>query len=84
MVMDALNATAQQLADQAQRFSFFTGLVKPAPQYRFFLVAGKTRPGKSTIVARCTGKDVIVGHELYSCPSPTTSYTITVSNGFLL
>jgi ABC-type lipoprotein export system ATPase subunit len=65
--MDILNATAQQLIDEAQRFSAFTGLVKPNLEDRFFLVMGKTGSGKSTFVARCTGKAVTVGHGLYSC-----------------
>lgn len=65
--MDILSTSAQQLTDQAQRFSAFTGLVKSNPQDRFFLVMGKTGSGKSTFVARCTGKAVTVGHGLYSC-----------------
>ena len=45
----------------------FTGLTKPNPYDRFILVMGMTGSGKSTFISRCTGKDVIVGHGLYSC-----------------
>ncbi|OBT70767.1 hypothetical protein VF21_10215 [Pseudogymnoascus sp. 05NY08] len=76
--MDVLNAAAQQLIDEAQRFSAFTGLVKPNPEDRFFLVMGKTGSGKSTFVARCTGEEVTVGHGLYSCTSSIDSYSYTL------
>lgn len=61
MAMDALNATAQQLADQAQRFSFFTGLVKPAPQYRFFLVAGRQGRERVPLLRAVQGRMLLLG-----------------------
>lgn len=67
--MDILTTSAQQLIDQACRFSTFTGLTRSQPQDRFFLVMGKTGSGKSTFVARCSGRDVTIGHGLYSCTS---------------
>ncbi|KAJ6089840.1 hypothetical protein N7467_005056 [Penicillium canescens] len=62
-----IKSAAEQLADQARRFSVFTGLTKPNPYDRFILVMGMTGSGKSTFISRCTGKDVLVGHGLYSC-----------------
>lgn len=59
---------AEQLADQADLFAAFTGVKKTVkPQDRIFLVMGMTGSGKSTFINRCTGKDVTVGHSLYSC-----------------
>ncbi|KAL2826698.1 hypothetical protein BDW59DRAFT_160889 [Aspergillus cavernicola] len=78
--MDILNATLQQLTDQAQRLSAVTGIVKHSSHDRFFLVLGKTGSGKSTFVARCTGKDVKIGHGLYSCTLSIDTYSYTVPN----
>ncbi|KAL2827117.1 hypothetical protein BJY01DRAFT_255785 [Aspergillus pseudoustus] len=72
--MDVLNISANQLADQSQRFSAIAGLVQSNPEDRFFLVMGKTGSGKSTFIARCTGQDVTVGHGLYSCTSAIDTY----------
>ncbi|KAJ6014639.1 hypothetical protein N7540_009230 [Penicillium herquei] len=66
MKMDT-KTTIDQILDQAQRFSAFTGLRNPDPSDRFFLVMGMTGSGKSTFVSRCSGRDVNVGHGLYSC-----------------
>ncbi|KAJ5442073.1 hypothetical protein N7445_005080 [Penicillium cf. griseofulvum] len=54
---------------QTERFAAFTGVSKPGPSDKFFLVMGMTGSGKSTFVGRCTGEDVTVGHGLYSCTS---------------
>ncbi|KAJ5591974.1 uncharacterized protein N7459_002343 [Penicillium hispanicum] len=43
---------ADQFADQAQRFSALTGLTRPNPRDRFFLVMGMTGSGKSTFISR--------------------------------
>jgi hypothetical protein len=69
LTMDVLNLSAEQLVDQALRFSAITGLTRSSAEDRFFLVMGKTGSGKSTFIARCTGQDVTVGHGLYSCTS---------------
>jgi ABC-type proline/glycine betaine transport system ATPase subunit len=53
--------------NQTQRVAAFTGITKPDPDDKFFLVMGMTGSGKSTFVGRCTGEDVTVGHGLYSC-----------------
>ncbi|KAJ5102660.1 hypothetical protein N7532_003189 [Penicillium argentinense] len=76
--MDILSSTAQQLTDQAQRLSAITGLVKSSPRDRIFLVMGKTGSGKSSFVARCTDKDVTVGHGLYSCTSDIDAYSYII------
>lgn len=68
-----MSFAADQFADQAQRFSAFTGLTKPHPRDRFFLVMGMTGSGKSTFISRCTGEDVDIGHGLYSCKSTRTT-----------
>lgn len=65
--MDDMDSVVDQLTDQAQRFSAFTGVTRPNPGDRFFLVMGMTGSGKSSFVARCTGKDVRISHGLYSC-----------------
>lgn len=72
MMID-IDAAAEHVADQAQRFSAFTGVTKPNPTDRFFLVMGMTGSGKSTFIGRCTGRDVTVGHSLYSCEYSLTS-----------
>ncbi|KAJ5794730.1 hypothetical protein N7457_001329 [Penicillium paradoxum] len=59
----------QSVANQAQRFAAFTGVTKPNPNDKFFLVMGMTGSGKSTFIGRCTGDDVTVGHGLWSCTS---------------
>jgi ABC-type multidrug transport system ATPase subunit len=59
---------AEELADQADLFAAFTGVNKTIqPRDRIFLVMGMTGAGKSTFINRCTGKNVTVGHSLYSC-----------------
>ena len=68
-----ISFAAHQFADQAQRFSAFTGVNKPDPLDRFFLVMGMTGSGKSTFISRCSGKDVHIGHGLYSCKSSATT-----------
>lgn len=73
--MDDIELAAVQLADQAQRLSAFTGIIKPKPEDRFFLVMGMTGSGKSTFVSRCTGKDAPVSHGLYSCKDLLSSNT---------
>ncbi|KAL4871499.1 P-loop containing nucleoside triphosphate hydrolase protein [Aspergillus spectabilis] len=78
--MEILNATLQQLTDQAQRLSAITGIVKHSSHDRFFLIMGKTGSGKSTFVARCTGKDVNIGHGLYSCTTSIDTYSYTLPN----
>ena len=65
--MADMDSAAERLADQVENMSAFTGVTKPNPGDRFFLVAGMTSSGKSTFIARCTGKDVTVGHGLFSC-----------------
>lgn len=62
-----LDLQADELGNQVQLFSKLTGIIKPNPTDRFFLVMGMTGSGKSTFISRCTGKDVNVGHGLYSC-----------------
>ncbi|KAL5335573.1 P-loop containing nucleoside triphosphate hydrolase protein [Aspergillus crustosus] len=47
---------------------------------RFILVMGKTGSGKSTFVARCTGKDATIGHGLHSCTSSIDTYSYTLPN----
>jgi ABC-type proline/glycine betaine transport system ATPase subunit len=59
----------RSVVSQTQRFAAFTGVTKPNPGDKFFLVMGMTGSGKSTFVGRCTGEDVTVGHGLYSCKS---------------
>ncbi|KAL2815418.1 hypothetical protein BDW59DRAFT_166824 [Aspergillus cavernicola] len=76
--MDILSSTAQQLTDQAQRLSTIFGLTKSSPHDRFFIAMGKTGSGESSFVARCTGKDVTVGHGLYSCTSSIDTYSYTL------
>ncbi|KAJ5470619.1 hypothetical protein N7530_007976 [Penicillium desertorum] len=63
----------RSVVSQTQRFAAFTGVTKPNPGDKFFLVMGMTGSGKSTFVGRCTGEDVTVGHGLYSC---TTSIDV--------
>jgi ABC-type uncharacterized transport system ATPase component len=65
--MTQINFPAERVADHAQNFAAFTGVTRPKPTDRFFLVVGMTGSGKSTFVGQCTGKDVAVGHGLYSC-----------------
>ena len=79
--MDIPITSTQQLIDQACRFSTFTGLTRSNPQDRFFLVMGQTGSGKSTFVARCTGRDLTVGHGLYSCTSLPPNQSTYPSNG---
>ncbi|KAJ6132583.1 hypothetical protein N7471_007798 [Penicillium samsonianum] len=63
----------RSVLSQTERFAAFTGVTKPSPNDKFFLVMGMTGSGKSTFVGRCTGEDVTVGHGLYSC---TTSIDV--------
>lgn len=62
----------RSVVSQTERFAAFTGVTKPSPNDRFFLVMGMTGSGKSTFIGRCTGEDVTVGHGLYSCKSVST------------
>ncbi|KAJ5183852.1 hypothetical protein N7492_001468 [Penicillium capsulatum] len=61
-----MDTNAEQLVDQAERFAVFTGITKPNPENRFFLVMGETGSGESTFISRCTGKDVAVSDSLHS------------------
>ncbi|CAI7627158.1 unnamed protein product [Penicillium glandicola] len=63
----------RSVVSQTQGFAAFTGVTKPNPRDKFFLVMGMTGSGKSTFVGRCTGEDVTIGHGLYSC---TTSIDV--------
>ncbi|KAJ5169243.1 uncharacterized protein N7482_004837 [Penicillium canariense] len=64
-----MDVDVRNAVNQTQRFASFTGVTKPKPTDKFFLVMGMTGSGKSTFIARCTGEDVTVGHGLYSCTS---------------
>ncbi|KAI8293328.1 hypothetical protein K4K59_005795 [Colletotrichum sp. SAR11_240] len=62
-----MDFSAREVADQAELFAALTGIVKPNHWDMFFLVMGRTGSGKSTFIGQCTGKQVTVGHGLYSC-----------------
>ncbi|KAK1838136.1 hypothetical protein CCHR01_19241 [Colletotrichum chrysophilum] len=64
-----MDFSAREVADQAELFAALTGIVKPNHWDMFFLAMGRTGSGKSTFIRQCTGKQVIVGHGLYSCTS---------------
>lgn len=63
---------AQQLADQAQRFSYFTGLVKPVPQNRSFLVVGRRGRGKVPLLRAVRRRMLLLGMDctLACLPAP--------------
>ncbi|KAI8180313.1 hypothetical protein KHU50_002947 [Colletotrichum sp. SAR 10_65] len=62
-----MDFSAREVADQAELFAALSGIVKPNHWDMFFLVMGRTGSGKSTFIGQCTGKQVTVGHGLYSC-----------------
>jgi hypothetical protein len=62
-----IETAAETLVNQARRLAPFAGISKPHSSDRIFLVMGMTGSGKSTFISRCTGKPVVVGHQLYSC-----------------
>lgn len=57
---------AEQLTRQVQGFATFTGITRPNPEDRFFLVIGMVGSGKSTFIARCTGQDIPISDSRYS------------------
>ncbi|KAF3802372.1 hypothetical protein GCG54_00003835 [Colletotrichum gloeosporioides] len=61
-----MDFSVREVADQAELFAALTGIVKPNHWDMFFLVMGRTGSGKSTFIGQCTGKQVTVGHGLYS------------------
>ncbi|KAI1349338.1 hypothetical protein F5Y01DRAFT_327531 [Xylaria sp. FL0043] len=65
--MDDPEQVVNQLEDEAEGFLAFTGAREPSPNDRFILVMGMTGSGKSTFVARATGRRVRIGHDLFSC-----------------
>ncbi|KAH7312522.1 P-loop containing nucleoside triphosphate hydrolase protein [Stachybotrys elegans] len=62
-----MDLPAPQLEEQADRFAALLGIKKPNPTDVFFLVVGRTGSGKSTFISQCTGKNVNIGHGLFSC-----------------
>jgi predicted GTPase len=66
MELDDAEAVGRQIDIQGRNFLAFTGLQAPADSI-FILVMGMTGSGKSTFISLCTGQDVVIGHELYSC-----------------
>ncbi|KAL8420694.1 hypothetical protein RB594_003475 [Gaeumannomyces avenae] len=64
----------EHIEEQAKGFLAFTGVQKPPPNAVFLLVMGMTGSGKSSFVASCTGRDVVVGHGLQSCTSDITIF----------
>ncbi|KAI2465917.1 hypothetical protein F4781DRAFT_434923 [Annulohypoxylon bovei var. microspora] len=65
--MDEPETAVAQLEENVNGFLAFTGVKTRSPNDRFILVLGMTGSGKSTFVARCTGKQVHTGHDIFSC-----------------
>ena len=74
--MEEADVARQQIEEEAKKFYAFTGAQKPAANAIFILVMGMTGAGKSSFVASCTGKQVIVGHTLHSCKYVDISYQV--------
>ncbi|KFA80906.1 hypothetical protein S40288_07985 [Stachybotrys chartarum IBT 40288] len=67
VITGIMDVPAQQLVEQADLFAALTGVIKPKPWDMFFLVMGRTGSGKSTFISHCVGKNVKIGHGLFSC-----------------
>ncbi len=57
----------EQLEEAAHGFLTFTGVKRPDRRDRLILIMGLTGSGKSSFVASCSGKQVKIGHSLFSC-----------------